>query len=166
MEQKTTRYDNNYRIELVIIGIGILVLVIAVVVLYSSSNIKQPTNIVALAPYLYQGALLHKNNFTFTFGQATGSNWTASNIIFVVKGSQNPVAVPHGSGCYASYSEIPNGQEIYVSITGYDNNGTCMPFNMSAGDVIIGTLWGTYRTSVSSNSTFTKLTTEGILKVS
>ena len=134
-------------------GWAILIIAVVLGALFSlgvfSSSSFLGTTCIASSGYECTGPLLHSGDFTFTFGQSTGSSWTAANVFFVVSGGAAPTGTP-ASPCAVAMGTLNSGQTFVVTGTAlsqYDNGGSgssCTAFSTTVGTPYSGALWVSY----------------------
>ena len=138
---------------------GWAILIIAVVLgalfslgVFSSSNLLG-TSCIAYSGFTCTSPLLHSSSFTATVGQATGTTWTAANILLVGYGAGTPAAAAFAvAGCSDPFTNgITSGQTVNVIMTSYASTTTgCTSLSTSYGSVgsaFAGSLWAFYTAS-------------------
>src|SRR5271155_3754449 len=90
-------------------GWAILIIAVVMVALFSLGILggsPLSTTCIAQSGYTCSGPLLHSGVFSATVGQASGTSWTAVNVIFVPQGATVPTPVTAAAGI------CPNGAAV------------------------------------------------------
>ncbi len=134
---------------------GWAILIIAVVLgalfslgVFSSSNLLG-TSCIAYSGYTCTNPLLHSSTFTATVGQATGTSWTATNVLLLQYGTGTPVAAAFAAaGCSDPVTGgLSSGQTFNVIFTqAATTTSTCSatPLAVSVGSSFSGSIWAFY----------------------
>lgn len=140
-------------------GWAILIIAVVMVALFSLGILggnPLGTSCLASSGYICQTPILHSTTFTAVIGQATGTSWTAANIIFVNQGStapsgeaaalcgttSNTFATSGGFICGTGVTSLTSGGTASVTFT-----GTSAP---TVGTSVAGTIWAAYQIAGSS----------------
>ena len=148
-------------------GWAILIIAIVLAALFSLNVFNSATFLgtecVSLTGYVCSSPLLHSGTFTASVGQATGTDWTSANIIFLESGAGTPAASSFAlAGCvYTPAGGIPSGGTTAFSVangvTG-TSASSCNAITNTIGGTVTGSIWAYYSTA-SSTGLITELAT-------
>ncbi len=127
--------------------------VFAIIILFSTANHGNPlgTSCISQTGYICESTLLHLNNFTATIGQATGTNWTNTYLLWIPQGQNPPNSTSNFCPATASNS-VSGGISCYIA-GNLSSEGIVLAkfiFNTSTtnGQEYSGKIWAEYQTNV------------------
>ncbi len=132
-------------------GWAILIIAIVLAALFSlgvfSSSSFLGTTCISLSGYTCSSPLLHSGEFTATVGQATGTSWTAVNMIFLESTAGSVTSSMFTTNCMDSVGSLSSGATVTFAVyNGVTSSSTpyCSSLPNSVGGTASGSIWASY----------------------
>ncbi len=137
-------------------GWAILIIAVVLGALFSlgifSSGALLGTSCIALSGYLCSSPTLHTGTLTAIIGQATGSSWTSTYLLFTAYGAATPATAMFAGTNGMSVGTLSSGQTVTFTTGNYINSaGAVTALPTSVGSSVSGTIWAYYSTATASN---------------